>query len=260
VPARPVRRCPRLPSGWRRHPGIASISSPTCTCARPCCRAPSRPWPLTCCSTASADAVFMLGDLFEVWVGDDMRHRPSSSAASLCWPRRPRIRPGLHGRQPRLPGRPDAARLRHDGLPDPTVLTPGASAVLLSHGDALCLADQPYQAFRAAGAQRGLADRLPGQAAADDCRSPPRSGRPATRRDSTATADADVDAGETLRWMQGLGATELVHGHTHRPGSETWRPASSAMCSATGTWTMPQRAEVLRLTRDGLQRLAPAAA
>jgi UDP-2,3-diacylglucosamine hydrolase len=57
----------RAPAEWR---AIDFIT--TCTCSR-ASRAASRPAPRTCCHTP-ADAVFILGDLFEAWVGDDARH------------------------------------------------------------------------------------------------------------------------------------------------------------------------------------------
>ena len=85
------------------------------------------------------------------------------------------------------------------------------------------------------------------------------------RRESTARrrfdgdSSADVDAAEAVRWMHAMGAAELVHGHTHRPGSNALAPGFKRHVLSDWDLDQGQRAEVLRLTRDGFQRVAPAA-
>ena len=91
-----------------------------------------------------ADAVFILGDLFEVWVGDDARSAASSGAASRCWPRRPAgaMSPSWSATATSCVG---AAMLRglRPAWPCPTrrLLDAWGQRVLLTHGDALCLDD-----------------------------------------------------------------------------------------------------------------------
>lgn len=210
-----------------------------------------------------ADAVFVLGDLFEVWVGDDMRHRPFEQACVdlLADVASHRHLAFLAGNRDFLVG---SELLRAAGLTrlsDPTTLEAWGQRLLLSHGDALCLADRPYQVFRqqvrasdwqASFLARPLSERL--QIAAE-IRQASR-----TRRQFDGDGDADVDATEALRWLRALGATELVHGHTHRPGSQMLAPGFRRHVLSDWDLDSAQRAEVLRLTRDGLQRLAPAAA
>ena len=85
------------------------------------------------------------------------------------------------------------------------------------------------------------------------------------RRASTARqrfdgdSRVDVDATEAVRWMHAIGASELVHGHTHRPGSNVLAPGFER--HVLSDWDLDRdaapRAEVLRLTRDGFQRLPP---
>lgn len=210
-----------------------------------------------------ADAVFMLGDLFEVWVGDDARQLPferhcvdvMAEAAA---------RRGLAimvGNRDFLLG---TQMLRDCGamaLPDPTLLTAWGQRVLLSHGDALCLDDTDYQAFRrevrgaawqAAFLARPLAERL---AIAADIRRQSR-----LRQSFDGRADADVDTATAVAWLHTSGAAELVHGHTHRPGSQDLAPGFKR--HVLSDWDLDDavrpRAEVLRLTRDGFQRVAPA--
>ncbi|MBA2673549.1 UDP-2,3-diacylglucosamine diphosphatase, partial [Ramlibacter sp.] len=98
-----------------------------------------------------ADAVFILGDLFEVWVGDDAAAEPGFAAecgAVLRDAAAARPVYFLHGNRDFLVG---ADFLRGCGvvlLQDPTVLTLAGQRWLLTHGDALCLADTGYLAFR----------------------------------------------------------------------------------------------------------------
>jgi UDP-2,3-diacylglucosamine hydrolase len=78
---------------------------------------------------------------------------------------------------------------------------------------------------------------------------------------------ADVDATAARGWLQSAGATTLIHGHTHRPGANDL-PEPEGACASTGPtlrrvvlsdWDMrakPPRAEVLRLSSAGLERIA----
>jgi UDP-2,3-diacylglucosamine hydrolase len=208
-----------------------------------------------------ADAVFILGDLFEVWVGDDARERSferqcvellaeASSHRQLAF---------MVGNRDFLVG---AAMLRACGmmgLPDPTLLSAWGQAVLLTHGDALCLDDQPYQAFRnevrspkwqQAFLARPLADRL--QIAADIRRASE------SRRRFDGNTDSDLDAAAAVRWLHAMGAAEMVHGHTHRPGSSVLAPGFKRHVLSDWDLDQARRAEVLRLTRQGFARLPPA--
>ncbi|MBK7459251.1 MAG: UDP-2,3-diacylglucosamine diphosphatase [Betaproteobacteria bacterium] len=208
-----------------------------------------------------ADAVFILGDLFEVWVGDDARTLPferrcaevmaeAASHRSLAF---------MAGNRDFLLG---TAMLRVTGmmgLPDPTVLDAWGQRVLLSHGDELCLDDRPYQAFRAevrsnTWQQQFLAKPLPQRlAVAAEIRR-----ESGARRRFDGDASADIDAAAAVRWMHAMGAAELVHGHTHRPGSNALAPGFKRHVLSDWDLDQGRRAEVLRLTRSGFQRVAPA--
>jgi UDP-2,3-diacylglucosamine hydrolase len=208
-----------------------------------------------------ADAVFILGDLFELWVGDDSRAgefeqrclavlAEAASHRQLCF---------MSGNRDFLVG---AATLTEGGLmalPDPTVLVAWGQRVLLSHGDALCVADHPYQAFRAevrshawqAGfLSRPLAERL--HIAGEMRRAS------AGRQRFDGDTSIDIDAGEAVRWMHAMGTAEMVHGHTHRPGSSVLAPGFKRHVLSDWDLDGGGRGEVLRLTRAGFQRLPPA--
>ncbi|MDP1900412.1 MAG: UDP-2,3-diacylglucosamine diphosphatase [Rubrivivax sp.] len=205
-----------------------------------------------------ADAVFMLGDLFEIWVGDDMRTRAFESRCVevLAEASKRRHLAFMAGNRDFLLGR----AMRHEsglaGLPDPTVLDAWGQRVLLSHGDALCLADAPYQAFRqevrsepwqAAFQARPLSDRL---GIATDLRRASE-----TQRRFDGDASVDVDAAEAVRWMHAAGAAMMVHGHTHRPGSQALAPGFERHVLSDWDLDTGARAEVLRLSREGFARI-----
>jgi UDP-2,3-diacylglucosamine hydrolase len=205
-----------------------------------------------------ADAVFILGDLFELWVGDDARTRPfERHCCNVLAEAASRRQVGLMvGNRDFLIGTTLLRETGMMGLPDPTVLAVWGQRVLLTHGDSLCLADLPYQAFRrevrsAEWQQRflsrPLAERL---ALAADIRRASQA-----RRQFDGSADADVDAAEAVRWMHALGTVQMVHGHTHRPGSAELAPGFKRHVLSDWDLDEASRAEVLRLTRDGFQRL-----
>lgn len=210
-----------------------------------------------------ADAVFILGDLFELWVGDDARHEPFARRCVQALARASVRRQVavMGGNRDFLMGAELLADCGARALADPTLLVAFGQRVLLTHGDAWCIDDHAYQAFRRqvrepawlqAFLARPLAERL---ALAREIRR-----ASDTRRQFDGEGAADVDAATAMAIMRESGAATLVHGHTHRPGSQVW-PGGLVRHVLTD-WDLDagSRAEVLRLTADGFHRLAPAAA
>jgi UDP-2,3-diacylglucosamine hydrolase len=208
-----------------------------------------------------ADAVFILGDLFEVWVGDDSRHAgfEARCADVLANAAATRTIAFMAGNRDFLVGGEMLKACGVMALPDPTVLVAFGERLMLSHGDALCLADVDYQQFRR-------------QVRSDEWRSTFLSRPLAERRElarhiraesemrKTANAGApwyDVDSGTAVRWMHEAGTPTLVHGHTHRPGSEAMAPGFIRHVLSDWDLDHAERAEVLRLRRGGLSRVAP---
>ena len=214
-----------------------------------------------------ADAVLIMGDLFEVWVGDDMAQQAfEREAVNVLALAGARLWLGLMvGNRDFLMGETLLLRTRGHGLADPMVLSAFGQRHVLTHGDAWCLDDAPYLKFRAmvrqpawqqAFLQRSLAERL---AVAQGIRT-----ESEQRKDGQTMADwADVSpapAAEALRTHQSL---SLIHGHTHRPASEPFA-LPGAMRHVLPDWefddaTSP-RGHVMRLTRSGLRRLTLAQA
>ncbi|WP_280150374.1 UDP-2,3-diacylglucosamine diphosphatase [Piscinibacter sp. XHJ-5] len=215
-----------------------------------------------------ADAVFILGDLFEVWVGDDARHEgfEAQCVAMLAEASAHRFIGFMQGNRDFLVG---ADMLRHCGvmsLADPTVITAHEDQrLLLSHGDALCLSDVEYQRFRSEvrsdeWQRRFLQQPLPQrreQARAIRAESQRRKAR------QTAGEWFDVDEEATRRWMRHARADRMIHGHTHVPARHPMGETMVRYVLSDWDCDYPAgkpRADVLRWRREGFSRLAPAAA
>lgn len=211
--------------------------------------------------TTPADAVFMLGDVFEAWVGDDMRDQPYEAACVEFLARAgARLHLGIMvGNRDFLVDQAMLEACHAHKVADPTVLHAFGHAMLLIHGDELCLADQAYLKFRAQVRspqwQQGfLANSLESRLA--QARKM-REASQAHQHTQLTTEWADVDEPAATHWMAAAGATSLIHGHTHRPGDEMFGPPG-AMRHVLSDWDLDHghpRAEVLRLTAQGFQRI-----
>jgi UDP-2,3-diacylglucosamine hydrolase len=231
-------------------------------------------------ATTPADAVFMLGDIFEVWIGDDvLEPRPSSTSPNTAFEARcasvmqeASKRFSLffmHGNRDFLVGQKLMDRCGTTLLADPTVLVMRGLAELdgtlperwlLSHGDALCLDDVDYMRFR---------EQVRGSAWQQEFLAKPIDARHAIarllRQQSQArktgvTDDADVDASAAVQWLAAANASTLIHGHTHRPaihnlGSGLTRVVLSDWHVEAQRLHAATRGDVLRLSADGLNRL-----
>jgi UDP-2,3-diacylglucosamine hydrolase len=214
--------------------------------------------------TTPADAVFILGDLFEVWVGDDVVS--SSASPELSFEDRcAQVMAAaagrlalffMHGNRDFLVGQRLMDLCHATLLNDPTVLYFADERFLLSHGDALCLADTEYLQFRqqvrssawqAPFLAKPLAER---QSIARGLRTQSES------RKQSGQTYADVDTDAAKQWLTTAGASTLIHGHTHRPSQhDLGDKQRRVVLSDWDAVAKPPRAEVMRLTRTGLQRL-----
>lgn len=212
-------------------------------------------------AATDADAVFILGDLFEVWVGDDARD-DAFEAACVQTLAQASARLALRfmcGNRDFLVGPALLQAAGMQALSDPTRLDAFGRNYLLTHGDALCLADADYQRFRTevrgqawqrAFLERPMAER---RAIARQLRDA------SQRRQQTRGVQGwgDVDARAALAWLRAAGAQTMIHGHTHRPGASEL--ASSAVRHVLSDWDFDRdaarpRGDVLRLDAAGLAR------
>lgn len=165
-------------------------------------------------------ALYILGDLFESWVGDD---DPDEHYAAIKTAIRSLADTGvpvyfMHGNRDFMIGAKFAEECGIEILHDPHVADLYGEAVLLSHGDALCTDDVEYQQFRAMTRnpewqqmmlQKSLQERLAFAAQA----------RAASKEhgSSLSTEISDVNKGAVEQAMLRHGVTTMLHGHTHRP-------------------------------------------
>jgi UDP-2,3-diacylglucosamine hydrolase len=171
--------------------------------------------------TTPADAVFILGDLFEVWVGDDVVSQDFSQEASVenrCVQTMAAATSRLklffmHGNRDFLVGQRLMDLCHATLLEDPTVLQFASQRFLLSHGDALCLADTEYLQFRqqvrsSAWQTQFLAKPL---AERQSIARGLRSQSEARKQSNQTFTDVDTDAAK--QWLEAAGASTLIHGH-----------------------------------------------
>jgi UDP-2,3-diacylglucosamine hydrolase len=211
-----------------------------------------------------ADAVFILGDLFDVWVGDDARHSDTEAhcAGMLSEAASRLFIAFMRGNRDFLVGRDMLLHCGINELHDPTVLCAFGQRLLLTHGDALCLSDTDYQAFRAetrspAWQQKFLSQPL------EKRREIARGIRAESERRKAAQHPAgwaDVDGPAAIAWLQAADAPQMIHGHTHMPADHLLAPGLSRHVLSDWDFDHPgaSRADVLRWQADGLSRTAPA--
>lgn len=206
-----------------------------------------------------ASALYILGDLFDAWIGDDDDQHPNPEVRSAL---RELTDSGtrcflMHGNRDFLIGR---AFVRDAGctlLEDPTLLDLAGRRTLLMHGDLLCTDDVPYQRFRRR-VRNPIVQRLflwkslaRRRAIAADYR----------RQSGAAMAEKteqimDVNQRAVEVYMHRHRAARLIHGHTHRPGDHRFRlNGQEAARIVLAEWHQ-DRGEVLVVSEDEIRREA----
>jgi UDP-2,3-diacylglucosamine hydrolase len=168
----------------------------------------------------SAEALYLLGDLFEVWVGDD---DDSPDHARTCAGLKALTDSGvavyvIHGNRDFLLGDGFALRTGVKLLPDPVLVDLYGVPTLLRHGDVFCTEDPSYLQLRSIVRRPGFQLRflaLP-IAARRTLASAARAGSKA-HTERTIPNIMDVNPEAVIRAFRATGARRLVHGHTHRP-------------------------------------------
>lgn len=182
----------------------------------------------------SGDRLYVLGDLFDVWVGDDVSDRCSEqvAAAFAATAKRGAELFYIHGNRDFLLGQRFAQRAAMTILPELTVIDLYGQTALLMHGDSLCTQDLAYMAFRRKSRSwwwQALVLHTPRWY---------RLRRAKAYRDHSKMVKQlksaeimDVTPSEVVRVMTESATRLLIHGHTHRPachqlkvaGATSWR-------------------------------------
>ena len=210
-----------------------------------------------------AEALYILGDLFEAWVGDDVTDATADA-----------VRAGLHaltkagvpvfvmrGNRDFLLGPRFANDTGAKLLADPALILLRGEPTLLMHGDLLCSDDIAYQAFRkqvrtAHWQETFLAQSLDARIAfAEQARNASRQHQDGLKDEGTLEIIADVSASTVAQTLERYGVTRLIHGHTHRPAIHSLNIGGhGAQRIVLGDWYT--QGSVLRVSSDGFELAA----
>ena len=167
-----------------------------------------------------AKALYILGDLFEAWIGDD---DPSELAQSVISALKEFTDQGpkfyfLHGNRDFLINKRFARETSCTLLPEHHVTTLEGHKILLLHGDTLCIEDEDYQRFRKKArhpVSRWILSHLPlkkRQSIAKNWRA-----KSMAINSNKSDNIMDVSPSEVERLMKQYQVNTMIHGHTHRP-------------------------------------------
>ncbi|MEO1766118.1 UDP-2,3-diacylglucosamine diphosphatase [Thiobacter aerophilum] len=185
-----------------------------------------------------AEALYILGDLFEYWAGDDDLTDPFNARIVAALARTAgRVRLYvMHGNRDFLLG---AAFCHASGaqlLPDPSVVTLHGTPTLLMHGDTLCTDDTDYQRFRAQVRNtRWQTDFLAQPLAVRKAQIAALRAKSETEKAGKPAAIMDVNPQAVAAALHRHATPRLIHGHTHRPGHHTHQ-VDDMLCER---WVLP---------------------
>lgn len=189
---------------------------------------------------AGADALYILGDLFEYWIGDDACAPPLEPVIAALRNLADRGIPLylIHGNRDFFIGKEFARRSGCKLLPDAQVIDLYGEPTLIMHGDSLCTDDVAYQRFRliirnrivqrlllslSVTMRQNIAKRLRDKS------------RQEVHRKPAEIMDVNQQAVEQI--MNQLDVTRLIHGHTHRPKIHSFElNGRSARRMVLGDW------------------------
>lgn len=175
----------------------------------------------------SAEKLFILGDLFEVWLGDD-HETPFNSEVIQVLSEVEIPKYIMHGNRDFLLGRVFCEMTGFKLLPDPSIIEFAGEPILLMHGDSLCTRDEEYmkvrQHLRQADVQKELLNKTLEERAAI-ARDARKQSKDHTRE--TAADIMDVTPEEVEKVMAESGVRLLIHGHTHRPSVHNLAPRNN---------------------------------
>jgi len=173
----------------------------------------------------SGDDLYILGDFFNYWIGDDLEHPYIEQIKQLL---RATSERGvnlyfMHGNRDFLIGQDFCNDTGCTLLEDPTLVEIGGAPALLMHGDSLCTKDLAYMEFRAMARNpewqneflsKSIEDRVAfAQQARDESKS---------SNSMKDEAIMDVTPEEVDKALLSANCRRMIHGHTHRPAVHNW--------------------------------------
>ncbi|MET0066345.1 MAG: UDP-2,3-diacylglucosamine diphosphatase [Candidatus Thiodiazotropha sp.] len=205
----------------------------------------------------SASSVYILGDLFDAWVGDDDQRSPipaitralrrlTDSGVELLL---------MHGNRDFLIGdafcEATGARL----LPDPCLIDLHGTPTLLMHGDLLCTDDLAYQQFRAQVRAPQMIQHFLSLPIDQRFELARQFRQQSGEANATKAEDImDVNDEAVRQQIEHYGAARLIHGHTHRPAEHRLQVADREVLRYVLAEWRNDRGEALVVTQQGLKR------
>ena len=171
----------------------------------------------------SADHLYILGDFFEVWLGDDHETKFNHSIINALKEVKNQVFL-MHGNRDFLIGDAFCKAAEVALLEEPSVIETPAGAALLLHGDTLCTRDLAYmdarKTLRSVGFQN---DFLAKSLSERDAIVRQLRGASQSHTRETAADIMDVTAEEVVNALSDAGVSIMIHGHTHRPAAHRLR-------------------------------------
>ena len=202
----------------------------------------------------AAEAVYILGDLFEFWIGDDA---VSETARTVARATRRLVEGGIpvffiHGNRDFLLGPAYAERAGFKLLPETHLLDLYGTPTLLLHGDTLCTDDVEYQAIRAQTRDPEWQRRVLAMSV-EERLALARSARDASMAHTGSAAPDIMDVNEAAvrEAFAASGARLMIHGHTHRPATHEIRLDSGETVRRIVLAAWYDRGSYLEVTPDG---------
>jgi UDP-2,3-diacylglucosamine hydrolase len=166
------------------------------------------------------EQLYILGDFFEAWIGDDERTPLQEQVAAALR----EVRDSgteiflMHGNRDFLIGNDYCERAGATLLDDPTVVDLYGTPALLMHGDSLCTADVEYQKFRANMRNPQMQKMMLARPLADRQQMARQLRQMSMAKNQGKAEDImDVTPEEVVKELEHHGVQLMIHGHTHRP-------------------------------------------
>lgn len=170
----------------------------------------------------TTDRLFILGDLFEYWIGDDavddLRHGRAVEVLKETSDAGVKIHV-MHGNRDFLIGEGFAASIDAALIPDPTIIELNGERTLVMHGDSLCTDDVEHQKFRAVVNDEAWQSAIL-SLSIDERRERAVDMRKQSEMGKSAKDEAmmDVNGDAVVSVMERMNVQTLIHGHVHKPG------------------------------------------
>ena len=210
------------------------------------------------CAAAKIESLFILGDLFEYWIGDDNLADPF--IANVVARLRELSEQGtriffIHGNRDFLIGTDFATACGITLLPELQKVGAGETAILLLHGDTLCTDDHSYQDFRRAVRSLEWQESFLAQSLSIRRAEVEALRRRSSEAVQTKTAEImDANPHSVRETLVASGCQRMIHGHTHRPGRELLDAAVGSERWVLSDWDHG-RGDALEVSAAGIQRL-----